>query len=381
MNAKQTCVRSLWTITALFLLPLAVWGYSSASDWLARPAAELAGLTLGQVGMGGTDTEPQSRGLLTAAPVSFGCTDIEAAPEEIQQRGSEPVGIETARPSAEVLALEPYPEDQDTRSGAVEKVHLGSYSGSQFFDLDTAGQVRNGTHYSNAALLAESRLEPAFSMAYTEGEPLVLIYHTHTTESYEPADRDFYDSSFKSRTTDPEKSVCEVGERICRELEKAGIPYIHDTLVHDLPSYNAAYDSSRKTVKELLAQYPSIKIVLDIHRDAIQRSDGTRLSPTAEIDGRDAAQIMIISGCDDGTMGMPEHLKNFRFAAALQGELESRYPGLTRPILFDYRHYNQDLTTGSLLIEVGSHGNSLEQAFYAGELIGRGLAEMIRERQ
>ena len=89
---------------------------------------------------------------------------------------------------------------------------------------------------------------------------------------------------------------------------------------------------------------------------------------------------MIISGCDDGTMGMPEHLKNFRFACALQSELESSFPGLTRPVLFDYRHYNQDLTTGSLLIEVGSHGNCLEQALYAGELVGKGLCSVIQHK-
>ncbi|MBR1393953.1 MAG: stage II sporulation protein P, partial [Ruminococcus sp.] len=123
----------------------------------------------------------------------------------------------------------------------------------------------------------------------------------------------------------------------------------------------------------------SVRIVLDIHRDAIQRQDGTRLMPVTEVDGREAAQIMIISGCDDGTMGMPEHIKNFHFACALQSRFESSYEGITRPILFDYRHYNQDLTTGSLLIEVGSHGNSLEQAFYSGELIGRTLAELISE--
>ena len=97
----------------------------------------------------------------------------------------------------------------------------------------------------------------------------------------------------------------------------------------------------------------------------------------AEIEGREAAQLMIISGCDDGTMGMPDYMKNFHFACALQSDLESDWQGLTRPILFDYRHYNQDLTTGSLLIEVGSHGNSIAQAQYTGELIGKTLGEMF----
>ena len=90
---------------------------------------------------------------------------------------------------------------------------------------------------------------------------------------------------------------------------------------------------------------------------------------------------MIISGCDDGTMEMPNYLQNFHFACRLQGNLEGMYPGLTRPILFDYRKYNQDLTTGSLLLEVGSHGNTLEQAQYSGELIGKALAQTLLKLQ
>ena len=347
---------------------------------MSKAAAESAALALGRSRLSEISADKSvSRGLLMCTPVSVGCRDLEAAPTEIQVIHPEPVGIESAKPSAEVLAKEPYPENQDKHSGPIQKTHYGPYTNSQFFDLEGGGQVRNGTYYSNSELLRESKLPPDFSMDYKEGEPLVLIYHTHATESYEPSDRDFYDSSFKSKTTDPSKSVIEVGNRICAELEKAGIPYIHDTLVHDLPSYNEAYDSSRKTVKELLAEYPSIRIVLDIHRDGIQKEDGTRISPVAEINGREAAQIMIISGCDDGTMDMPDYLNNFRFACELQSETETLFPGLSRPILFDYRFYNQDLTDGSLLIEVGSHGNTLDQAKYTGSLIGQALGRLLTE--
>ena len=86
---------------------------------------------------------------------------------------------------------------------------------------------------------------------------------------------------------------------------------------------------------------------------------------------------MIISGCDDGTLNMPNYMMNFHFACYFQQKLESDFPGLTRPILFDYRHYNQDLTSGSLLIEVGSHGNTLEQSQYSGQLIGKSLGELL----
>lgn len=167
-----------------------------------------------------------------------------------------------------------------------------------------------------------------------------------------------------------------VGDHIAAQLEASGIGVVHSDAVHDYPSYTGSYARSAETVKGILARYPSIKVVLDIHRDAIG-SGGIIKQPVAEINGRKASQVMIISGCDDGTMGMPNYMQNFRFASLLQQQMETDYPGLTRPILFDYRKYNQDLTTGSLLIEVGSHGNTLEQSAYAGDLIGSSLARAL----
>lgn len=271
---------------------------------------------------------------------------------------------------------EPYPDSLENRDGAITAMCYGSFKGDNYIDLDKAGQVRNVTSLPNSTLLEESRLAPDFEIK-RNGEPQVLIMHTHATESYEPYERDFYDSSFNSRTTDPNMNMTAVGDAIAAQLEAAGISVLHDTTMHDYPSYNDSYDRSRETVQKILEENPSIKIVLDIHRDAIERESGERIAPVAEINGRNAAQVMIISGCDDGTMDMPDYLKNFRFASLLQQQLESDYKGLTRPILFDYRKYNQDLTTGSILIEVGGHANSVDQAIYSGELIGKSLARCL----
>lgn len=270
----------------------------------------------------------------------------------------------------------PYPESLESHDGTITAMCYGSFRGDTYINLDKAGQVRNVTSVPNNTLLEESRLAPDFEIE-KNGEPQILIMHTHATESYEPYERDFYDSSFNSRTTDPNMNMAAVGDAIAEQLEAAGIAVIHDTTMHDYPSYNDSYDRSRETVENILAEYPSIKIVLDIHRDAIERKSGERIAPVAEIQGKNAAQVMIISGCDDGTMNMPNYLKNFRFASLLQQQLESDYEGLTRPILFDYRKYNQDLTTGSILIEVGGHANSVDQAVYSGELIGRSLAKCL----
>ena len=271
---------------------------------------------------------------------------------------------------------EPYPDSLENRDGAITAMCYGNFKGDNYINLDKAGQVRNVTSLPNSTLLEESRLAPDFEIE-KNGEPQVLIMHTHATESYEPYERDFYDSSFNSRTTDPNMNMAAVGDAIAEQLEAAGIAVLHDTTMHDYPSYNDSYDRSRETVQKILEENPSIKIVLDIHRDAIERENGERIAPVAEINGKNAAQVMIISGCDDGTMNMPNYLKNFRFASLLQQRLESDYQGLTRPILFDYRKYNQDLTTGSILIEVGGHANSVDQAVYSGELIGKSLAKCL----
>ncbi|MBP3272303.1 MAG: stage II sporulation protein P [Ruminococcus sp.] len=305
--------------------------------------------------------------------------DIEDAPEETETHLPDGEEIPTPMPSEEVLEALPYPADLTDHDGIIEKTNYSGYSGEQYFDLDGGGQVRNLTWHSNADLLDISRTGRVFDIETGTDEPQILIYHTHTTESFELEDKDWYDSDFSGKSTDPDKNITAVGNEICKQLESYGITVLHDTLVHDWPSYDAAYDSSRETVKELLEKYPSVKAAIDIHRDGIETKDHLRPAPVAMTDEGEAAQIMIISGCDDGTMDMPNYLNNFRFACQLQSKAESLYPTFTRPILFDYRFYNQDLTDGSLLIEVGSHGNTLEQAKLSGKLIGKALGELFTE--
>ena len=119
-------------------------------------------------------------------------------------------------------------------------------------------------------------------------------------------------------------------------------------------------------------------MVLDVHRDAIENDAGARMAPVVEINGRKAAQVMLICGCDNGsTVSLPNWRQNLRFAAAWESAMEGMYPGFTRPVLFSYRFYNQDLTTGSLLIEIGTHGNNLNEALYAGQLAANALVSLF----
>ena len=270
--------------------------------------------------------------------------------------------------------IDQYPNND----GAVVRKTYTAGSTDDYINISGNAYVRNMTNLPNQTVIDAVHSPPAFTITPGTSEPQVLIMHTHTTESYALSDNDYYDINYPSRNLDATRNVVRVGDEITKQLEAAGIGVIHDTTVHDYPSYNGSYDRSKQTVETILAQYPSIKVVLDIHRDAIETDDGTRYAPVANIDGRNAAQIMIISGCDDGTMDYPNYLQNLAFASVLEQQVESDYPGLTRPISFKYKYYNQSLTTGSLLIEVGSNSNSLDEAIYSGYLLGKSLAKTLQ---
>lgn len=239
------------------------------------------------------------------------------------------------------------------------------------------GYIKNETNNPTSAV--QKILTKLPDITLDDSGPQVLIMHTHTTESYEPYSRPFFDKDAPTRTTDLNYNMARVGEVITNILSENGISVLHDTTLHDYPSYNGSYDRSRETVKEYLKKYPSIKVVLDVHRDAIERQDGTRVKAVAEISGKNAAQIMIISGCDDGSMNMPNWRENLRFSAMLQNALETDYPNLMRPLYFCYRKYNQDLTTGSILVEFGTHANSLDEAIYSAELFSKTLVKVLKQ--
>lgn len=237
------------------------------------------------------------------------------------------------------------------------------------------GVIKNSTSLSDEQ--AQEYLYQPNAVRIGSDGPQVLIMHTHATESFEPYDADIYDTRHTWRSTDNRQNIVAAGEVMAQAIRAHGIEVLHDETQHDYPSYNGSYERSAVTIKDYLAAHPSIKVVLDVHRDAVQR-DTTLVKPVIEINGRKAAQMMIISGCDDGTMGMPDWGKNFRFAAGMQDAIESRYQGLTRPIFFCYRKYNQDLTTGSLLLELGSHGNTLDEVLYTAQLAGDAIGAYLK---
>ena len=275
----------------------------------------------------------------------------------------------------QVIAQREKSASKDKKDGTI---YEKQYKNEGVTDSFSAVKVKNvnKTDIDIASILKEK-----IDLSVSKDKPSVLIFHTHTTETYQILDRGFYETGFKTRTKDSGQNMLRVGKAICEEIEKLGYKVIHDTEIHDL-SYNGAYAHSRKKVEEYLKKYPTIQIVLDIHRDAIQQSDGTKIKPTATIQGKKAAQIMIISGCQEKgnpIENFPDWRYNLTFAVHLQNMLETLFQGITRPLYFCPRKYNMNLSHCSLLVEVGSDANTLEEAVYTGKCLGVAVGEIMKE--
>lgn len=205
----------------------------------------------------------------------------------------------------------------------------------------------------------------------------VLILHTHATECFLNEDRDYYTAADKTRTTDNRYNVTALGLIVANKLNAAGIKTIHDTTQHDYPSYNQSYYRASKTIKAYLKKYPGIKVVIDIHRDSVE-TGSTRTKLTAEIDGKRAAQVMLVMGSQSGNVkNFPNWKENLKLALRLQKNLESMYPALARPLSLMSRSYNEPLTTGSMLIEIGTDANSFSEAVYSAELLSESLIKTL----
>ena len=211
-------------------------------------------------------------------------------------------------------------------------------------------------------------------------DPVVLILDTHSTESYVEDGTEYYAPPFTAeRTTDTNKNVVLVATELRKKLEEYGIPVVQSTKLHDAVSYIASYARSLETMNEYLAKYPSVKYIIDLHRDSIIADTGEKFKPAIKINGRDSAQVMLVIGTDDGGAYHPNWRDNLTFAAYLEKNMNDKYPMLARPINLRDARFNEHVTKGSVILEVGSCGNTFSEALYAADLVGECLAELILE--
>lgn len=211
--------------------------------------------------------------------------------------------------------------------------------------------IKNETSFA----LTEDMLVPD---AQISNPKKVLIYHTHTCESYTPSEKFWYEMTGNYRTTDLNFTVANVGSKLERCLQQLGYTVIHDTTYHDYPAYSGSYDRSYTTVENILKNNSDTEILFDIHRDAIGDSS---YAPTVKIGEEYAAQLMFVIGTNGGGLEHPNWLQNLKVAIKIQQKANEKYPGLFKPIVLRNSRYNQNLATGASIIEVGATGNTLEQ--------------------
>lgn len=274
---------------------------------------------------------------------------------------------------------------QSSSSQTVTAGSSGTVAGKvveRFISPYTANTSYNGIYLKNSTNLnIDLKAFYEAKLPYTiekNGKPQVLIMHTHTTESFLHETRDYYTDTDAARTLDEEYNMVKLGNIITDKLNAAGITTLHDTTTHDYPQYNGSYTRSAATINSYLKKYPDIKIVIDLHRDAIAGDGSDKVKPVVEINGKKAAQVMLVMGSQSGSV--TNHSKwqeNLKLAVKLQRQLEGMYPTLARSLSLVSKIYNQNLTTGSMLIEIGTEVNSMEEVMYSAELVGNALIGVL----
>ncbi len=246
---------------------------------------------------------------------------------------------------------------------------LSSYGQNYIYDQSDA---------YDPELAAISSIKVSTDGVYPADAPLVLILHTHGTEAYtDEGVAWYYPDAEIGRSNDITKNVVSVGARLAESLNSLGIPTLHCEIMHDEKSYTGAYEKSAETIKRYLKQYPSIQYVIDLHRDAIQRSGGEIVRPVTESNGNAAAQVMCVVGSGASTLGGEHWKKNLALAQRLRAELNESTPSLCRPTCLRDSAYNQQLAPYSILLELGAAGNTLSDANRTADLVAEALAKVI----
>lgn len=203
----------------------------------------------------------------------------------------------------------------------------------------------------------------------------VMIFHTHTCESYTPTEAYPYEASGTFRTIDLNFSVSRVGDFLSEQLSSYGYNVTHDKTYHDYPAYSGSYGRSMATVENLLVSHPGTDIIVDLHRDAI---GDTSYAPSVQIGDEVVSQLMFVIGTDGGGLEHPTWQENLRFAVKVQEKANELYPGLFRPILLRNSRYNQQLGKAACIIEVGATGNTLEQSMGSMKYLAKVIDEVLK---
>jgi len=346
----------LFFISVVFLLALAA---AAGTDFRAAAIRMAENAFLGTAVLAVTDDLPRADGTDFPLP--------DTPPADVPDETDTPPAAETAPP-----AETPPPLDTDVYPIRQTDLSCGTNVHSLFnetdYKPDTAALLAAPLPFSNIV---------EWSAGYAPDDPYILIVHTHGTEAYAAEGALTYRTDDAFRTSDTEKNVVAVGAVMAEKFRAAGIGVIHCTEMFDAQSYQDSYSRAAAAIRTYLEKHPSIRIVLDVHRDSVIRADLTKMQPVTEIGGEEYAQFMIVSGTDYKGANFPYWQDNLNFALKIQSNLMQKSDSLVRSVNLRGAAFNQQYTAGSLLLEIGSCGNTLAQAKRTAALAAEAIIEVI----
>ena len=276
----------------------------------------------------------------------------------------------TSRKEPEETPQPPLPDapQNDVDNGAASQT-IAPTSPSGFVQVGDVFIKNNSTKALDPAWF-----DGSFAAALSDDAPQVLIVHTHGSEAYTMPKGQEYAPTGTCRTADNSVNMIRVGDEIAAVLSSYGISVLHDRVLYDDPAYDGAYERAADAIRGYLEKYPTLSFVLDVHRDAIEDKAGHQYKVITREDPR-CAQISFVMGSNN------DHwLENVKLAVAVQQRLTDTSPTLMRPMTLRNSNYNQHLTTGSMLVEIGTAGNSLSEALRAAQLFAMGFAQVVTEK-
>ena len=381
MRQKIQWGRLLRRAAALFLATLAVWvlplctgaGAASALRELGENPQFVAAALQAELGL------PSEEGPLAALD-GWGRLAVGQSPLLLANGGGagetgqeeEVLDLPAGQPARDLDDITALPETTAAPSDIVAQTLLPT--SPEGYDVAGGLYLYNRTSLDVDLAAAASATVP---ITLPEEGPQILIIHTHGSEAYTPDGTDVYTpSDNNTRTLDTNYNMVRVGTEMEKVFTEMGLGVVHDTTLYDYPQYNGAYDRSAQAVQAYLEQYPTIRIVLDVHRDALIGEDGTVYKAVTTVDGTSTAQVMLVLGSSEGGEH-PNWMENLTLACKIQNGMNTLYPTLARPMTMRSSRYNQQLCSGSLLVEVGTHGNTLQEALAGARLFARAAGQVL----
>lgn len=370
LGAALLAAATLWTVS------VTAGSTDAAGAWQSLKREVPLALLRWQLGDPGQPDGLSAAAVLTLSQAPLLLSARQEISDLRQQAEEEP---ETPAPAPVTEPVQEEPQETPAPAGTDNGVPAKTLVPTDPSGYTVCGKVyiSNSTKYT---LSNEELLKP-FGAELTGEAPQILILHSHGSEAYTPAADDGIVWSGQCRTTDTRYNVVRMGDAMAEVFGQAGISVLHDRTLYDYPEYAGSYDRSLAAIDRYLKEYPSIRFVLDVHRDAIETSSGNQVKVISEIDGQGtASQLTLVVGSDGGGLSHPDWMENLRLAVAIQEQALTDYPTLMRPLLLRNSRYNQHATTGSLLVEVGTAGNAPEEAELAARLFAGEMVTVLNER-